>query len=135
MAPAPCSRRVALVMNGPATAKAGMLDAWFDLAIAIRTAGLTPVLCSNEWFNDAPVWMARAAALGVETGGARLDPEGYSRYLHGFDAIVTGRLHSAVLAMLAGVPMLNVTKPRRVSWSAKSRNGCLGLRPTLVSGS
>lgn len=100
--------RIALIMNGPATKSAGLIDRWFDLADALRAAGLTPVFSSNEWFNDAPIWSARARKGGFETAGQGKDAEAYAQFLGGFDAVVSGRLHSAVLAAINGTPIITV---------------------------
>lgn len=107
-APRPATGRVALSFNGPATTKAGLGDHWLALARAIRAAGLEPVFISNEWFNDAQVWSAWQASDGFAAEGENLDTDDYVEFLGGFDAVVSGRLHTCVLAIESGTPIIPV---------------------------
>lgn len=100
--------RIALSFNGPATTKAGLGDQWLALARAIRTAGLEPVFISNEWFNDAMVWSAWQASDGFAAEGENLDIDDYVAFLGGFDAVISGRLHTCVLSIEAGTPVVPV---------------------------
>lgn len=107
-APQAATGRIALSFNGPATTKANLAGHWLDLARAIRIAGLEPVFISNEWFNDAMVWRAWQASDGFAAEGENLDIEDYVAFLGGFDAVVSGRLHTCVLAIEAGTPIIPV---------------------------
>ncbi len=107
-APRPATGRVALSFNGPATTKAGLGEHWLALARAIRAAGLEPVFISNEWFNDAQVWSAWQASDGFAAEGENLDTDDYVDFLGGFDAVISGRLHTCVLAIESGTPIIPV---------------------------
>lgn len=107
-APQPATGRVALSFNGPATTKAGLGDQWLSLARAIRAAGLEPVFISNEWFNDAQVWAAWQASDGFAAEGENLDIDDYVAFLGGFDAVISGRLHTCVLGIESGTPVIPV---------------------------
>ena len=106
--PQPATARVALSFNGPATTKAGLGEQWLALARAIRAAGLEPVFISNEWFNDAMVWAAWQASDGFAAEGENLDIDDYVAFLGGFDAVISGRLHTCVLAIESGTPVIPV---------------------------
>lgn len=107
-APQAATGRIALSFNGPATTNANLASHWLDLARAVRVAGLEPVFISNEWFNDAMVWSPWLASDGFAAEGQDLDIEEFVGFLGGFDAVVSGRLHTCVLAIEAGTPVIPV---------------------------
>lgn len=100
--------RVALAFNGPATEAAGLIPAWIDLAQRLRARGLNPIFVSNEWFNDAPLWRDHLTAHGLSAAGEGLDVDDYVGFLNSFDCVVSGRLHTAVLSVIAGAPAVPV---------------------------
>jgi hypothetical protein len=108
LSPRPATGRIAISLNGPATLQANLACHWLDLARAIRAAGFEPVFTSNEWFNDAMVWAPWQVSDGFAAEGENLDVDDYVRFLGGFDAVVSGRLHSCVLAIEAGAPVVPV---------------------------
>lgn len=102
-------RTVALAINVPEAAAHRYLDAWFEVITGLRAAGLEVVLVSNELPVDLYFYervMARFPGLRIE--GARLDHDKYAELLGTFDVVVTSRMHTGILAMAAGTPVVPV---------------------------
>ena len=110
--PAPAPRRagrVAVAVNVPEATAGGYLAQWHDVVAGLRTAGFEVALVSNELPADQPFYdelRARLPELPLE--GAGLDHDRYGELLGGFDLVVTSRMHTGVLAMVAGTPVVAV---------------------------
>lgn len=65
-------------------------------------------LTSNEWATDQPFWNTHLRIKGVQCDGHGLDYNEYARFLAGFDVVVSSRLHTCVLGMLAGATVVPV---------------------------
>lgn len=100
-------RGVALAINSLQVKHTGLDSAWVDVVGKLAGQGeLT--LTSNEWTTDEPFWDAYKSFPGVKTDGMFLPFDRYAELLGQFDLVISSRLHTCVLGMLAGVPVLPV---------------------------
>lgn len=100
---------VAVAVNVPEARAGKYLTQWFDVISGLRGAGLTVALVSNELPADLPFYtevMARFPDIKLE--GAGLDHDAYCRLLGTFDIVVTSRMHTGILAMVGGAPVVPV---------------------------
>jgi polysaccharide pyruvyl transferase WcaK-like protein len=102
-------RHVAVAINVPEATAGGYLDRWHAVIAGLRTAGFKLVLVSNELPADQPFYaQIRARFPDIPIEGAGLDHDRYGELLGGFDLVVTSRMHTGVLAMVAGTPVVAV---------------------------
>ena len=100
---------IAVAVNVPEAEAHGYLARWHEVIDGLRAAGFTIVLVSNELPVDLPFYtqvMQRHPDIKLE--GAGLDYDRYGELLGGFDFVVTSRMHTGVLAMVAGTPVVPV---------------------------
>lgn len=104
----PRANTVALAVNVPEATARGYADAWIEIVASLIRAGFEVSLVSNEVPADAPFYDRIAARTGVQLVGAGLDFDRYAELLGTFGTVVSSRMHTAVLAMLAGTPVVPV---------------------------
>ncbi len=100
---------VALAVNVPEATASRTLAGWERLIGALRERGIDLVLVSNEMPVDLPFYeqlVRRFPGLRVE--GANLDHDRYGELLGTFDVVVSSRMHTGVLAMIAGTPVVPI---------------------------
>lgn len=100
---------VAVAINVPEAAANKYLDQWTGVIAGLQQAGLQVSLVSNELPADQPFYtqlQERFPGLAVE--GAGLDHGTYAQLLAGFDSVVTSRMHTGILAMVAGTPVIPI---------------------------
>ncbi len=100
--------RIGLTLAGPLATSESARTAWLHLALSLRRDGLEPVFVTNEWFSDAPIFAAWAREHGFETHGLGLEVGPFGDLLAGLDVVVSARLHTGVLALLAGAGIVPV---------------------------
>lgn len=97
---------LALAINARQVRDAGLDTEWEAFLQRLLQSGLTPTLTSNEWSTDAPLWGPVLANQQITAVGQRKDYRAYMEMLGGFETVVSSRLHSCVLAMLAGTAVV-----------------------------
>ena len=108
LAAKPQSGRVAISLSARLSDEQMPPEDWRRLALALRDKGLDPVFVSNEWMTDEAVFAPWVASDGLTAEGKGLDVDAYVALLSGFDVLVSARLHSCVMAMLGGTPVVPV---------------------------
>lgn len=98
--------KVGVAIHTTEAANAGQLDGWRELIARLREAGFDLVFVSNELPLDAPIYETLASGIPVEGWGLEFGP--YTEFLAGFDFLVTSRMHTGILAMAAGTPIVAV---------------------------
>lgn len=103
----PGGRGLALAINALQVNAHGLAAHWD--AFLPELARLGPVtLTSNEWTTDHPFWRRYLEHKGVTCDGQFLDYAAYARFLAGFDVVVSSRLHTCVLGLVAGAAVVPV---------------------------
>jgi polysaccharide pyruvyl transferase WcaK-like protein len=102
------SGTVAVAINVPEATAGGYLQDWHDVVAGLIANGSRVVLVSNEVPADMPFYTELARRHGVQIEGAGLDYDRYARLLGSFDCVVTSRMHTGVLAMIGGTPVVPV---------------------------
>lgn len=98
---------LALSINALQVRANGLSDKWDDLMARLVERG--PVtLTSNEWTTDYPFWQRYLELDGVRCEGQTLPYRDYARFLASFDIVVSSRLHTCVLGLAAGAPIIPV---------------------------
>lgn len=100
---------IGLAINVPEASAARYLDRWTDVVARLDRAGFNVVLVSNELPADQPfydVLRQRFPRLAIE--GAALDHDAYAALLSSFELVVTSRMHTGILAMTAGTPVVPI---------------------------
>ena len=98
---------LALAINALQVRAHDLTEQWDDVVDRLRARGKV-TLTSNEWSTDFPFWQKYLALEGVECEGRTLPYDDYARFLAGFDVVVSSRLHTCVLGMVAGAPIVPV---------------------------
>jgi polysaccharide pyruvyl transferase WcaK-like protein len=98
--------KVGVAIHTTEAANAGQLGDWRELIGKLQQAGFDLVFVSNELPIDTPVYRSLAADIPIEGRGLEFDP--YTELLAGFDFLVTSRMHTGILAMVAGTPIVPV---------------------------
>lgn len=100
-------RGLGLAINALQVVSFGLQDAWDALVEKLARQG--PItLTSNEWTTDFPFWKRYLSHSGVTCDGQHLDYAGYARFLAQFDVLVSSRLHTCVLGLVAGAAVVPV---------------------------
>jgi polysaccharide pyruvyl transferase WcaK-like protein len=68
----------------------------------------TVTLTSNEWATDYPLWEKNFGNDEIAFEGHGLNYDEYACFLSGFDVVVSSRLHTCVLGMLAGAVVVPI---------------------------
>lgn len=100
---------IAVAVNVPEATAGKYLQGWIATIAGLRAAGVEIVLVSNELPADQPFYnevMQRFPDIKIE--GAGLDYDRYCGFLGAFDVVVTSRMHTGVLAMVGGAPVVPV---------------------------
>jgi polysaccharide pyruvyl transferase WcaK-like protein len=109
-APAQARRRgtVAIAINVPEAAARGYAAQWIDVVRSLRAANVDVVLVSNEVPADDSFYQQIRRELGVRFEGLGLDFDRYAALLGTFDAVVSSRMHTVILAMVGGTAVVPV---------------------------
>lgn len=100
-------RRVALAMHSGMPGFASQGEDWVRLARSLsRTADVE--LVSNEIPTDRAALMAISTATKSALAGEGMDYRSYAKHLAGYRYVVTSRMHTGILAMTAGTPVVLV---------------------------
>lgn len=103
----PGGRGLALAINALQVNAYGLAAHWNKFLPELARLG--PVtLTSNEWTTDQPFWRQYLEQAGVTCDGQFLDYAAYARFLAGFDVVVSSRLHTCVLGLIAGAVVVPV---------------------------
>lgn len=105
-APAPRRPQVGVAIHTTEAAHGGQLGQWGELIGRLRAAGFDLVFISNDLAIDTPVYRGLAPDLPIEGQGLEFGP--YTEFLSRFDFLVTSRMHTGILAMVAGTPIVAV---------------------------
>lgn len=74
----------------------------------LRKRGFTPVFVTNDPNEDAEIRHELAARFGVVAAKDALSFQEYSNTLHAFRFLISTRLHSNILALNAGTPVIPI---------------------------
>jgi polysaccharide pyruvyl transferase WcaK-like protein len=99
---------VAVAINVPEATNRGYAGRWFDVIRGLQAGGHRVVLVSNEAPSDRAFYEQLKKQCGVSIEGAALDYDRYAALLGSFDLVVTSRMHTAILAMAGGAPVVPV---------------------------
>jgi len=99
---------VAVAINVPEAAARGYAPQWIDVIRGLQGKRFEVVLVSNELPSDQAFYEQLRRQLGVAIEGQSLDFDRYAALLGTFDFVVTSRMHTGVLAMLGGAPVVPV---------------------------
>lgn len=103
------SGRIAVALHSPAASWSNRTRGWFDVIAALRDRGFDISLVSNEVPSDQPFFdEVRRRVPVVHVEGERLEYDRYCELLGSFDFIVSSRMHTSILAMVAGTPVIPV---------------------------
>lgn len=97
---------LAVAVNVPEAAAGKYLDRWRDAIAGLERAGFRVELVSNEWPADLPFYETLGGKYPYV--GRGLDHDRYGELLGTYDAVVSSRMHTGVLAMCAGAPVVAV---------------------------
>lgn len=106
-----CAKRgghgIALAINALQVDEYGLAEQWDQLLPELLQLG--PVtLASNEWSTDYPFWKRYLRHENVGCEGEFLGFAEYARFLSRFDVVVSSRLHTCVLGLVAGAVVVPV---------------------------
>jgi polysaccharide pyruvyl transferase WcaK-like protein len=112
--PASSARRagkVAVAIHVPHAEIQGTLDQWIEAIAKLRSAGLDPILVSNEFPSDNAYFARVVSQLQIKVEGQGLDFDQYAALLGTFDFVVSSRMHTNILSMVACTPVVPVEGP------------------------
>lgn len=98
----PSTTKIALAINALQVRQAGLEQDWLQFLDRLLAADVRPVLTSNEWSTDEPFWGPLLAERQITAVGQHADYAAYMALLGTFGIVVSSRLHTCVLALLAG---------------------------------
>ncbi|HEY0483153.1 MAG TPA: polysaccharide pyruvyl transferase family protein [Kofleriaceae bacterium] len=108
----PASRgRIAVAVHAPAASWIGRSTPWLDVITGLRDQGFEVVLVSNEMPADREFFAQVKQRVAITVEGAELEYERYCELLGGFDFVVSSRMHTSILAMVAGTPVIPIEGP------------------------
>jgi polysaccharide pyruvyl transferase WcaK-like protein len=99
---------VAIAINVPEAITRGYALQWLDVVRGLQGKGFEVVLVSNELPTDAAFYARLRRQLGLRLEGASLAFDRYAELLGSFDLVVSSRMHTAILAMVGGTPVVAV---------------------------
>ncbi|WP_169542483.1 polysaccharide pyruvyl transferase family protein [Sphingomonas baiyangensis] len=102
------AQKAGLILNYLQIANNNLVDEVTDFIAAFGREHPGFVLTSNEWATDIPLWKARCEALIPATSPEGTSYERYMEELAGYDLIVSSRLHTCALAIVAGTPVVPI---------------------------
>lgn len=98
---------LALAINALQVRDHGLSEQWDEIVSRILKS--SPVtLTSNEWTTDFPFWSKYLQDPGVSCEGRELPYDQYAELLAGYDVVVSSRLHTCVLGLVAGTAIVPV---------------------------
>lgn len=98
---------IALAINALQVRDNNLSTGWDGIIDDLRRAG--PVtLTSNEWTTDHPFWQKYLNLDGVSCDGATWGCFDYAKSLADYDVVVSSRLHTCVLGLIAGAAVVPV---------------------------
>lgn len=100
-------RGLALAINALQIRDHGLSDEW-DGMVSKFLKSMPLTLTSNEWTTDFPFWSRYLKLAGVSCEGSDLPYDKYAQLLGKFDVVVSSRLHTCVLALIAGTAIVPV---------------------------
>ncbi|HEY6180361.1 MAG TPA: polysaccharide pyruvyl transferase family protein, partial [Kofleriaceae bacterium] len=103
--------RVALAVHAPAASWIDRSTPWLDVITGLRGKGFDVVLVSNEMPADQGFFAMVQQRAQVSVAGAGLAYDRYCELLGTFDFVVSSRMHTSILAMVAGTPVIPVEGP------------------------
>lgn len=101
------SAGLALAINALQVNANGLEEKW-DQLLAELGQEFSVTLTSNEWTTDFPFWKRYLSNKNIKCDGQFLDYSAYARFLAGFDVVVSSRLHTCILGLVAGVAVVPV---------------------------
>lgn len=108
----PLARRtgtVAVAINVPEASAGNYLADWHTVFTGLRAAGFKVVLVSNELPADLPFYATVLQQFPeIKLEGAGLDHERYCRLLGSFELVVSSRMHTGILALVGGTPVVPI---------------------------
>jgi len=108
-APVKRTGTVAIAINAPEAAANGYLPHWEETIAAVRGTGLQVELISNELPFDLPFYaLLQQRFRDLPIAGAGMPHDQYCQLLAGYDLVITSRMHTAILAMVSGTPVVPV---------------------------
>jgi len=102
----PRGKSIAVAINSHQVRTLGNEGRWKAFLLRLQTLGYKPALVTNEWISEEQLYQRLSAETGVPIMGQLADYEDYASVLATFDAVMTSRLHSAVLSLAGGVPVI-----------------------------
>jgi len=111
---APVSRRrgtIAVAIHVPDAINKGTARRWPELILELKAANFDIVLVSNEQSTDHAFLQELRSKTGVPVEGHGLDFERYAEHLGAFDFVISSRMHTSILAMCAGTPVIPIEGP------------------------
>lgn len=99
---------VALAINVPEAASGGYAAGWRDVVRGLQRKGFEVVLVSNELPADLAFYEQLCRELGVRIEGAALDADRYIERLGSYELVISSRMHTVILAMMGGAPVVAV---------------------------
>jgi polysaccharide pyruvyl transferase WcaK-like protein len=103
--------RVAIAVHAPAASWSDRSAVWLDVITGLRAKGFDVVLVSNEMPADQEFFAMVKQRAAVDVAGAGLEYDRYCELLGTFDFVVSSRMHTSILAMVAGTPVIPVEGP------------------------
>ncbi|WP_111735706.1 polysaccharide pyruvyl transferase family protein [Roseovarius amoyensis] len=98
---------LALAIAGPQIAEQGFTPTVREVISTLSGKGKL-TLTSNEWATDRPHWNSYLDVANITFSGHGLYFDDYARFLAAFDVVVSSRLHTCVLGMLAGAVIVPI---------------------------
>lgn len=105
------SGTIALAIHTPDAEVINRLPEWLQVISALRGKGFKVVLVSNEMPSDKPFFEKVQQRISIPIEGEGLPFDRYAQMLGTFDFVVTSRMHTGILAMVAGTPVIPVEGP------------------------
>lgn len=100
---------IGVAINVPEAVARGYAQPWIDVIAKLVAAKFDVVLISNELPTDLSFYeQIRARVPGVPIEGANLDHDRYAEMMGSYDFVITSRMHTGILAMCAGAPVVPV---------------------------
>lgn len=121
--------RVALAVHAPAASWIDRSTPWLDVIVGLRARGFEVVLVSNEMPADQAFFARAQQRAQVAVAGAGLAYDRYCELLGTFDFVVSSRMHTSILAMVAGTPVIPVEGP---SFKISGLFGELGFTQPVI---
>jgi polysaccharide pyruvyl transferase WcaK-like protein len=100
---------IAIAINVPEAAANGYLAQWEEVIASLRGTGAKLELISNELPLDRPFYQRLQQRFpNLTIAGVGLPHDKYCELLAGYELVITSRMHTAILAMVSGTPVIPV---------------------------